>query len=154
MLEYSLIPDSGGAGRMRGGLGTRRILRVEEGAEVTCNALFDRTKPGFGAFGLDGGGKGGRGAILVKREGDSEFRTFSEVFGTVSPSKFTNIVLTGGDEVLIDSPGGGGYGDAARARPRARRARRRARASSRRARRATSTAGHRRVPQWRFTHRS
>jgi N-methylhydantoinase B/oxoprolinase/acetone carboxylase alpha subunit len=110
-IEYSLIPDSGGAGRMRGGLGTRRIMRVEEGAEVTCNALFDRTKPGFGAWGLDGGGKGGRGAIMVKRCGDSEFRTFSDAYGTVSPSKFTNIRLLPGDEVLIDSPGGGGYGD-------------------------------------------
>ena len=109
--EYSLIPDSGGAGTMRGGLGTRRILRVEDGAEVTANALFDRTKPGFGAFGLEGGGKGGYAAIKVKKKGESEFRTFSEVFGTVSPSKFTNIVLTGGDEVLIQSPGGGGYGD-------------------------------------------
>ena len=79
---------------------------------MTCNALFDRTKEGFGAFGLDGGGTGSRGAILVKRKGDCEFRTFKEVFGTVSPSKFTNIVLTGGDEVRIDSPGGGGYGDA------------------------------------------
>jgi N-methylhydantoinase B/oxoprolinase/acetone carboxylase alpha subunit len=29
----------------------------------------------------------------------------------VSPSKFTNIRLVGGDEVLIESPGGGGYGD-------------------------------------------
>jgi N-methylhydantoinase B len=112
VLEYSLIPDSGGAGRMRGGLGTRRILRVEPGAEVTVNALFDRTKPGFGAYGLDGGSKGGAAAILVKRAGDSAFRTFSEVFGTVSPSKFTNIVLTEGDEVLIASPGGGGYGEA------------------------------------------
>ena len=97
---------------MRGGLGTRRIMRVAEGAEVTANALFDRTKPGFGAFGLEGGGKGGRGAIMVKRNGDSEFRTFTEAFGTASPSKFTNIRLEGGDEVLIDSPGGGGYGDA------------------------------------------
>jgi N-methylhydantoinase B len=112
VLEYSLIPDSGGPGRMRGGLGTRRILRVGQGAEVTVNALFDRTKPGFGAFGLDGGGTGGPAAILVKRAGEEEFRTFSEVFGTVSPSKFTNIVLREGDEVLIASPGGGGYGDA------------------------------------------
>ncbi len=141
VVEYSLIEGSGGPGRMRGGLGTRRILRVQEGAEVTCNALFDRTKEGFGAFGLDGGGKGGRGAILVKRKGDSEFRTFSEVFGTVSPSKFTNIVLTGGDEVRIDSPGGGGYGDAARARARPRRARRLRGLHHRRRRRATSTAG-------------
>jgi N-methylhydantoinase B/oxoprolinase/acetone carboxylase alpha subunit len=112
VLEYSLIPDSGGAGRMRGGLGTRRVLRVEHGAEVTVNALFDRTKPGFGAYGLEGGDTGGPAAILVKRAGDDRFRTFSEVFGTVSPSKFTNIVLTEGDEVLIASPGGGGFGDA------------------------------------------
>jgi N-methylhydantoinase B/oxoprolinase/acetone carboxylase alpha subunit len=111
VLEYSLIDDSGGPGRMRGGLGTRRILRVAAGAQVTVNALFDRTKPGFGAYGLDGGHKGNQAAILVKRAGDDTFRTFSEVFGTVSPSKFTNIVLTEGDEVLIASPGGGGYGD-------------------------------------------
>jgi N-methylhydantoinase B len=111
VLEYSLIDDSGGPGRMRGGLGTRRVLRVEPGAEVTVNALFDRTKPGFGAYGLDGGHKGSGAAILVKRAGDDVFRTFSEVFGTVSPSKFTNIVLSEGDEVLIASPGGGGYGE-------------------------------------------
>jgi N-methylhydantoinase B/oxoprolinase/acetone carboxylase alpha subunit len=85
-------------------------MRVEPGAEVTVNALFDRTKPGFGAYGLEGGEKGGPGAVLVKRAGETEFRTFSEVFGTVSPSKFTNIVLHEGDEVLIASPGGGGYG--------------------------------------------
>jgi 5-oxoprolinase (ATP-hydrolysing)/N-methylhydantoinase B len=111
VLEYSLIPNSGGAGRMRGGLGTRRVMRVTEGAEVTANAVLDRTKPGFGAWGLDGGGLGGPAAIRVKRRGDTEFRTFSEVFGTASPSKFTNVELHEGDEVLIESPGGGGYGD-------------------------------------------
>jgi len=80
---------------------------------LTAATAFDRTKPGFGAYGLEGGGKGGPAAILVKRAGDDRFRTFSEVFGTVSPSKFTNIPLRAGDEVLIDSPGGGGYGNAA-----------------------------------------
>lgn len=110
-IKYELIPDSGGAGRQRGGLGTRRIMRVTEGAEITANALLDRTKPGFGAWGIDGGGIGGRAAIRVKQRGDTEFRTFSEVFGTRSPSKFTNVTLREGDEVLIDSPGGGGYGD-------------------------------------------
>jgi N-methylhydantoinase B len=39
------------------------------------------------------------------------------VFGTVSPSKFTNILLREGDEVLIDSPGGGGWGDPAERDP-------------------------------------
>jgi N-methylhydantoinase B/oxoprolinase/acetone carboxylase alpha subunit len=113
VLEYSLIADSGGVGRFRGGLGTRRVMEVIEGAEVTVSALLDRTKAGFGAWPLNGGGKGGLAAVLVKRAGDSEFRTFSEVFGTVSPSKFTNIVLRAGDQVRIDSPGGGGYGDPA-----------------------------------------
>ena len=145
VLEYSLIPDSGGPGRMRGGLGTRRILRVGQGAEVTVNALFDRTKPGFGAYGLDGGGTGGPAAILVKRAGEQEFRTFSEVFGTVSPSKFTNIVLREGDEVLIASPGGGGYGHPRARATRSAWRRMSSRASSRPRRRVKSTARRRRV---------
>ena len=113
----------------------------QEGAEVTANALFDRTKPGFGAWGLDGGGKGGRGAIMVKRRGDAEFRTFSEVYGTVSPSKFTNIRLEPGDEVLIDSPGGGGYGDRASSATASASSVTSTRASSPSRRPASSTAG-------------
>jgi N-methylhydantoinase B len=110
-VQYSLIADSGGAGRRRGGLGTRRVMRIQPGAEVTASALFDRTHGEFRAWGLDGGGPGGYGAIKVKRAGDTEFRTFSEVFGTVSPAKFTNVILRPGDEVMLDSPGGGGFGD-------------------------------------------
>jgi N-methylhydantoinase B/oxoprolinase/acetone carboxylase alpha subunit len=110
-VQYSLIPDSGGAGRRRGGLGTRRIMRVGEGAEITASALFDRTKGEFRAWGLEGGLPGGYGAIKVKRAGDTEYRTFSEVYGTVSPAKFTNVILHPGDEVMLDSPGGGGFGD-------------------------------------------
>lgn len=110
-VQYSLIADSGGAGRHRGGLGTRRIMRVGAGAEVTASALFDRTHGDFRAWGLEGGMPGGYGAIKVRRAGEDEFRTFSEVYGTVSPAKFTNIVLHEGDEVMLDSPGGGGFGD-------------------------------------------
>ena len=110
-VEYSLIQDSGGAGRHRGGLGTRRIMRIGPGAEVTASALFDRTKGEFSAWGLEGGQPGGYGAIRVKRAGETEFRTFQEVYGTVSASKFTNIVLREGDEVMLDAPGGGGFGD-------------------------------------------
>ncbi len=109
--EYSLIEDSGGAGRMRGGLGTRRVMRIADGAEITVSALLDRTQPEFKPWGLEGGGSGGNAAILVKRAGEREFRSFREAFGTASASKFTNIRLVAGDEVLLDSPGGGGYGD-------------------------------------------
>jgi len=59
----------------------------------------------------EGGLPGGYGAIRVKRAGETEFRTFQEVYGTVSASKFTNIVLREGDEVMLDAPGGGGFGD-------------------------------------------
>jgi len=113
VLEYSLIDDSGGPGAHRGGLGTQRVFEVEEDTEVTVNALLDRTKPGFGAWGLADGKSGELAAILVKRKGESEFRTFTEVFGTASASKFTNIRLQSGDQVVLRSPGGGGYGDPA-----------------------------------------
>lgn len=111
--EYALIVDSGGAGTHRGGLGTRRVMEIGKGAEIMLSALLDRTKEDFRAWGLFGGGEGGNAAILVKRAGEDTFRTFSEVFGTASASKFTNIRLVEGDEVLLSSPGGGGYGDPA-----------------------------------------
>lgn len=110
--EYALIVDSGGAGTHRGGLGTRRVMQLGQGAEIMLSALLDRTKEDFRAWGLFGGGEGGNAAILVKRKGDDTFRTFSEAFGTASASKFTNIRLVEGDEVLLSSPGGGGYGPA------------------------------------------
>ena len=53
----------------------------------------------------------------------TEFRRFSEVFGTVSDSKFTRVIVTEGDEIMLNSAGGGGYGEPARARPRTHRGR-------------------------------
>ena len=106
-LEYRLRRDSGGPGKFRGGLGSSRILRLLA-PEITVSVLMDRTKTH--AWGLFGGGKGGSGGVLVKKKGDTEFRTFSKAFGTVSDSKFTRVVLKEGDEVMILSPGGGGYG--------------------------------------------
>jgi N-methylhydantoinase A/oxoprolinase/acetone carboxylase beta subunit/N-methylhydantoinase B/oxoprolinase/acetone carboxylase alpha subunit len=107
-LEYGLVPDSGGAGRYRGGLSSRRVIRAT-GPEITVSALMDRVKSA--AWGVEGGGEGGRAAILVKRNGERDFRPFTDVFGTVSPSKFANIAIRAGDEILIQSAGGGGHGD-------------------------------------------
>jgi N-methylhydantoinase B len=77
--------------------------------EITVNALFDRTKTR--ARGLFGGGQGASGGIFIKKKGDTQFRRFSEVFGTVSDSKFTRVVVTEGDEIMLNSAGGGGYGN-------------------------------------------
>jgi len=106
-LEYSLRPDSGGAGTWRGGLGIRRVFEVTSD-EVTVSALFDRMKDG--PWGLWGGADGTPGGIFVRQNGCADYRTFTEVFGCVSPTKFVNIKLKRGDLILLLSPGGGGYG--------------------------------------------
>ena len=61
--------------------------------------------------GLFGGHDGGTSTLLVKRKGESEFRSFREVFGVASPTKFTNVVLREGDELRYCTPGGAGYGN-------------------------------------------
>ncbi len=48
---------------------------------------------------------------------DDRFRTFGEVFGTASDTKYAGVVLTRGDRVLIRTAGGGGFGDPARRDP-------------------------------------
>jgi N-methylhydantoinase B len=105
--SFSLRPDSGGAGEYRGGLASSRHL-VVTAPEMTISALMDRTRTR--AWGLFGGGEGASASILIKRSGDSEFRPFSQVFGTVSDSKFSRIRVSAGDEIIISSAGGGGYG--------------------------------------------
>jgi N-methylhydantoinase B len=107
-LEHGLVRDSGGAGRRRGGLGTYRTLRVTA-PEITFSALFDRMK--IAPPGLFGGRGGGTSALLVKRNGEREFRSFEDVFGVASPTKFTNVVLREGDELHYRTPGGGGFGE-------------------------------------------
>ncbi|MFN8676997.1 MAG: hydantoinase B/oxoprolinase family protein [Thermomicrobiales bacterium] len=107
-LEYRLQPDSGGPGEHRGGLSTTRTLEVTAD-EITLSCLFDRAKiPGWGLF---GGHDGGLSELRVKRHGDDEFRSFVDAYHTVSPSKFTNVLLKRGDIVRYVTPGGGGYGD-------------------------------------------
>ena len=54
--EYGLVPDSGGAGRCRGGLGLRRVVRPL-GHDCTFNGLGERFR--HEPWGLAGGGSGG-----------------------------------------------------------------------------------------------
>jgi N-methylhydantoinase B len=105
--EYRLLPDSGGPGQWRGGLGGERLLTVTE--EVTVSALLNRMKAD--PWGTLGGADGARGGLWVKLAGQDEWRTFVETFGTKSPSKFSGIQLHPGDQVKLVMPGGGGYGD-------------------------------------------
>ena len=106
--SYRLVTDSGGPGEFRGGLGGERIFTVTV-PEVTVSALLNRMKTE--PWGVLGGGEGAVGGLWVRRAGTPEWRTFVEEFGTVSPSKFSGVMLHDGDQVRILMPGGGGYGD-------------------------------------------
>jgi N-methylhydantoinase B/oxoprolinase/acetone carboxylase alpha subunit len=106
--SYRLVTDSGGPGTFRGGLGGERVFTVTV-PEVTVSALLNRmkTKP----WGVLGGGEGAVGGLWVRRAGQEAWRTFVDEFGTMSPSKFSGVILHEGDQVKILMPGGGGYGD-------------------------------------------
>ena len=47
----------------------------------------------------------------MRRSSSEQWRTFVEEFGTISPSKFSGVILHEGAQVRIVMPGGGGYGD-------------------------------------------
>jgi len=95
--RYSLRPDSGGAGKYRGGGGVVREIEVLTDAEVTL--LADRRNRG--PYGLAGGKDGASGkATVIRKDGSSEDL----------PGKF-NLRLQPGDCIRIETPGGGGWGE-------------------------------------------
>ena len=106
-LDYRLVPDSGGAGKHRGGLSLQRTLEVTAN-EITFSALFDRSR--IAPTGLFGGLDGRGSELMVRRSGQSSFSTFSEAFGVASPTKFTNVVLHQGDQLRYRTPAGAGFG--------------------------------------------
>lgn len=95
--EYALIPDSGGAGRWRGGLGVRRVWRVlGPGAHVAVCAERSVTPP----FGLAGGQAGAPARIsLIPPHGNA--RTLVSKGAFLAPE---------GALVVMEAPGSGGYG--------------------------------------------
>jgi N-methylhydantoinase B/oxoprolinase/acetone carboxylase alpha subunit len=107
--EYNLNDDEEavGAGRHRGGLGTKLRLRLRRG-EATISGTGDRCViPPYGVF---GGSHGGRSHYKIKRSDEDELRSVTE-HGSVSPTKFGNIPMDEGDVVEVATGGGGGYGD-------------------------------------------
>ena len=104
-----LIPDSGGAGEFRGGLGQELVLkayagRVGAGEPLVLSGSAGRMR--FPPQGLAGGTDGSFGAIEVNGE-------------AIAPSSSPNITFREGDTVRLRLPGGGGHGDPVR-RPRER----------------------------------
>lgn len=96
--EYALVPDSGGAGRFRGGLGIAREIEALDD-ETFCYASSERTT--IAADGLRGGGKGGF-ARIIKDPGSDNEQTI--------PANTPGSPIGAGQAVRIETPGAGGFG--------------------------------------------
>jgi 5-oxoprolinase (ATP-hydrolysing)/N-methylhydantoinase B len=104
-LSFRLLPDSGGPGRFRGGLGTERRVRITQPTRLT--GLSDHHA--IGAVGVHGGHAGLPNGFGIERDGRR--RTIAEEFDLPSPSKFANLPLEPGDVFVSIQGGGGGFGD-------------------------------------------
>jgi N-methylhydantoinase B len=100
VLRYRLVPNSGGDGEYRGGLGMERAYRILAD-DVTFGLHSDRHR--HGAPGLFGGGTGAPGACVLVRDGTAR----------VLGSK-VHEALRAGDRLVVRAGGGGGYGPAER----------------------------------------
>lgn len=98
VVETSVRRGSGGAGRHRGGDGLRRVLEVLDD-EVTVSLITERRVRG--APGEAGGEAGSPGRNAIVRDGVEE----------ELPPKVTRR-LRPGDRLVVETPGGGGYGPA------------------------------------------
>jgi N-methylhydantoinase B len=96
--ELSLRMDSGGAGRHRGGLGFRKRYRILAPCKLWTN--FDRIQ--CPPWGVRGGLAGKSGQVQVFRRGATEPEIVYKIDG---------MALDNGDIVIVESGGGGGYGD-------------------------------------------
>lgn len=94
ITHKKLIPDSGGAGRYRGGLGQEIGIRSESSHPLKM--LVQNIKVHTAAIGYAGGADGGHG--------------FNRMGGRDLPGK-TNVVLQKGDVIEIGLSGGGGMFD-------------------------------------------
>jgi N-methylhydantoinase B len=97
--RYALRPDSGGPGKRRGGLGLE--LRVRAAAPMRTNVHVERTK--CAPWGLNGGAEALPNRVHLERVGGE---TFSNGNG-----KLEGEPLKPGDVLVIESGGGGGYGN-------------------------------------------
>ena len=97
--SLSLIPDSGGAGRYRGGLGIARSVQAR--GNVTFNSQCDRAH--CTPWGLDGGLDGTGNAVAVRSDG-----VWKDDFPN---AKVLTASLTEGEAFGLRSGGGGGFGD-------------------------------------------
>jgi N-methylhydantoinase B len=96
VLRFELIPDSGGAGKYRGGLGICREYLNLEDARFSIRS----TKHVIAPEGAANGGKGRTGDIIVNPDTPSAKQL---------PTRYADYPLKGGDRFRLETPGGGGF---------------------------------------------
>ena len=97
--EY--IPDSGGAGEHRGGLGQVMEISHAQGAAFAVSKMFERVRNA--ARGRDGGGGGAPGRVYIPGAGELRVKGRE--------------VVPPGHRIVLATPGGGGLGDPRRRAP-------------------------------------
>ena len=97
LREFTIREASGGAGRWRGGDGGRRVIEFREPMTVSVLTGHRRVAP----YGMAGGRAGALGHNLVQQADG----TLTELAGCDSTD------LRPGDALVIETPGGGGYGE-------------------------------------------
>jgi len=96
--RYEVNPDSGGAGRYRGGCGARRVWRLLAGADATGALCMERmTSPPFGLL----GGAAGAGAAVKLKTADGVTRDLPSKGAFAAPA---------GSVIDMITPGSGGFG--------------------------------------------
>lgn len=96
-----LRPDSGGPGEFRGGLGQVMEISHVDGESFGIFPTFERVK--HPARGREGGEPGGRGRLSLASGTEMRAKGFQ--------------IIPAGERLVIEMPGGGGYGDPARRDP-------------------------------------
>jgi N-methylhydantoinase B len=98
LLRFDLIPDSGGAGLNRGGLGLRREYLNLADARFSIRSMKHIIPPN----GFAGGRDGRAGDIVINPDTGDAKRL---------PTRYADYPLRMGDAFRLDTPGGGGYGN-------------------------------------------
>ncbi len=103
IARFDLVPDSGGAGRWRGGLALRREYELL--GDATVIRRFDKTR--FPPSGIAGGTSGERARFVVRLGTPDEHETRASA----------RYEMKAGERFLMQSAAGGGYGDPAAREP-------------------------------------
>jgi 5-oxoprolinase (ATP-hydrolysing) len=104
LRTFSLREGSGGEGRHSGGEGT--VRDIEFRVPVQCSILSERRSRG--PYGMEGGADGMRGRNSIIKKDETAEKAVISLGGKAT------VRLEKGDRIVVESPGGGGWGPAKR----------------------------------------